>query len=378
MQRWGLVGLALVIVLAVLAWTISRVEAPARPVAVGAYANTALARNPDIDPGTGLGKRIAPSFTLTNQFGQAVSLRQFRGKVVILAFVDSECTTVCPLTTASMTYALGMLGPKAARQVALVGVDANPHATLVADVRAYSEAHGVLHQWNFLTGTLPRLKRVWRAYGIAVQILQGQIDHTPALYVIDQHGRERWVYLTQMKYAGVLQQAQVLAHAVAALLPGHPRVLSHLSYAWIRGEGPGVPVTLPLEGARGGVALGPGHPHVLVFLASWLRQTSNLTADLQMLNGYQAYAVAHHLPGVVLVDESVTEPSPQALSSVLALVPGGIRYPLAVDESGRLADGYGVTGLPWIAITSRRGQITWHSGQWPSLARLEQAVAGVH
>ena len=47
----------------------------------------------------------APDFRLDNQFGQPMSLSQFRGKVVMLAFDDSECTTVCPLTTQSMVEA---------------------------------------------------------------------------------------------------------------------------------------------------------------------------------------------------------------------------------------------------------------------------------
>ena len=57
-----------------------------------------------------------------------MSLSQFRGKVVILAFVDSECTTVCPLTTVSMVEARQMLGA-AGSKVQLLGVDANPQAT---------------------------------------------------------------------------------------------------------------------------------------------------------------------------------------------------------------------------------------------------------
>ncbi|HEY2653450.1 MAG TPA: redoxin domain-containing protein, partial [Solirubrobacteraceae bacterium] len=57
-----------------------------------AIANTVL------DPGTAL-SQPAPDFTLTDQFGRSVSLRSFRGKVVILAFNDPVCTTVCPLTT---------------------------------------------------------------------------------------------------------------------------------------------------------------------------------------------------------------------------------------------------------------------------------------
>ena len=67
-----------------------------------------LATNPDLDPGTPL-SGSAPDFTLTDQFGRPVSLHSFRGKVVILAFNDSECTTVCPLTTAAMLDAKAML-----------------------------------------------------------------------------------------------------------------------------------------------------------------------------------------------------------------------------------------------------------------------------
>ena len=53
-----------------------------------------------------------PGFTLTNQFGQPVSLSAYR-KVVILAFNDAECTTICPLTTVSLLNAKDMLGAAA-------------------------------------------------------------------------------------------------------------------------------------------------------------------------------------------------------------------------------------------------------------------------
>ncbi|HEY6275730.1 MAG TPA: hypothetical protein VIX86_05315, partial [Streptosporangiaceae bacterium] len=68
----------------------------------------------------------------------------------------------------------------AGSKVQLLGVDANPRATSVADVLAYSRAHGMVNQWDFLTGPLAQLQAVWRAYHIAVQIQAGQIDHTPA------------------------------------------------------------------------------------------------------------------------------------------------------------------------------------------------------
>jgi cytochrome oxidase Cu insertion factor (SCO1/SenC/PrrC family) len=180
----------------------------------GAQARAAAA-NPALDPGTSLGGQRAPDFRLANQFGQPMSLSQFRGKVVILAFADSQCTTVCPLTTVSMTEARSLLGA-AGDQVQLLGIDANPAATSVSDVMSYSRAHSMVNQWDFLTGSSAQLQAVWKAYHIAVQIQSGQIDHTPALYVIDQRGREQKIYLTSMAYASISQEAQVLAQEVAS------------------------------------------------------------------------------------------------------------------------------------------------------------------
>ena len=71
----------------------------------------ALAFNPTLDPGTPI-SGVAPDFTLSDQFGRPVSLRSYRGKVVLLAFNDSECTTVCPLTTTAMLDAKAMLGQR--------------------------------------------------------------------------------------------------------------------------------------------------------------------------------------------------------------------------------------------------------------------------
>ena len=119
-------------------------------------ANSAAMDNPNLDLGSSLGGTPAPDFRLRNQFGQPMSLSQFRGKVVMLAFEDSECTTVCPLTTQSMLQAKQLLGP-AGSQVQLLGVDANPDAISVSDVLSYSRTHGLVNQWNFLTGSLGEL-----------------------------------------------------------------------------------------------------------------------------------------------------------------------------------------------------------------------------
>jgi cytochrome oxidase Cu insertion factor (SCO1/SenC/PrrC family) len=330
------------------------------------------AANPDLDPGTSLGGTPAPDFTLTNQFGQQISLSAFRGKVVILAFTDSECTTICPLTTQSMLAAKDLLG-KAGEQVQLIGIDANPSATSVGDVMSYSRSHGMVNQWDFLTGTLPQLKEVWKDYKIYVQIVQGQIDHTPAVFVIDSRGREQKIYLTTMAYASIGQAGQVLAAEASGLLPGRPRLARTESLAEITGLGPAKAVTLPTL-PTGSVTLGPGSPHLVVFFATWLDETSDLRSELTGLNQYVQAARSAGLPGLVAVDEEVSEPSQAAVTSYLAGFGGSLGYPVALDVTGRVADGYGVQDQPWFVLTSPTGKILWRHDGWLPVSQLTTAV----
>ena len=340
---------------------------------VTSTANAAAMENPNLDLGSGLGGKTAPDFKLVNQFGQQMSLSQFRGKVVLLGFEDSECTTVCPLTTQSMLLAKQLLG-KAGSSVQLLGVDANPDAIAVSNVLAYSRVHALVNQWDFLTGSAAQLHAVWKSYNIAVQIDSGQIDHTPALYVIDAQGRLQKVYLTQMAYSSVTQSAQVIAEEVASLLPGHPKLSSLQSLATIAPQDPAAAVSLPAANGTGTVALGPGKARVVAFFATWLSETSNLNGELATLSAYAKAAAARHLPALTAVDETVTESSAAAVRGYLRQL-GTLGYPVALDESGRLADGYGVQDQPWLEVVSSSGKIVWQHDGWVSLAALEKAAA---
>jgi len=343
-------------------------------------ASAAAMENPNLDLGTSLGGKPAPDIKLVNQFGQPMSLSQFRGRVVILAFSDSECTTVCPLTTESMVLAKEMLAV-AGNSVQLLGVDANPDATKVSDVMAYSRVHGMVNQWDFLTGSDASLKAVWRAYDIAVQIQAGQIDHTPALYVISAQGTLQKVYLTQMAYSSVVQSAQVLAAEVSGLLPSHPKVSSLESLAAITAQTPTATVSLPTahptawkQAETPTVTLGPGKARLVVFFATWLTETSNLKAELTGLNAYVKAAAKRRLPALAAVDETVTEPSEGAVTAYLGTL-APLAYPVALDKTGRLADGYGVQDQPWLVLVNAAGKVTWFHDGWVPLPALEQAAA---
>ena len=141
--------------------------------------------------------RPAPDFNLTNQFGQPVTLSSLRGREIVLAFIDARCTTLCPLTAEILYNAKTKLGASAAKQVELVAINANPTATSVPQVQAWSIQHGMLHQWTFLTGTAQQLQAVYHLYQIYDQVSSdGSIVHDPSMLIIDAQGREQLFYET--------------------------------------------------------------------------------------------------------------------------------------------------------------------------------------
>jgi cytochrome oxidase Cu insertion factor (SCO1/SenC/PrrC family) len=136
----------------------------------------------------------APAFQLTNQDGRPVSLASLRGKVVLLTFLDPVCTSDCPLIAQEFRQADQLLSAHQ-RQVELVAVVANPVYNALGYTQAFDrqEHMNTLPNWDYLTGSVTQLEKVWRQYGIAAQILPagGMIGHSDVAYVIDRSGRTR-------------------------------------------------------------------------------------------------------------------------------------------------------------------------------------------
>jgi cytochrome oxidase Cu insertion factor (SCO1/SenC/PrrC family) len=320
------------------------------------------------------GPKRAPDFVLRDQQGRLTSLRQFRGKVVVLTFIDPHCTTICPLTTESMVDALRLLGPAASR-VQLLGIDANPQATRVADVAAYTRAHEMQGRWRFLTGSLAQLKRVWSRYHVYVAAIHNNIDHEAITFVISPHGRVRAAYSTLMSYEGVAGQAQLLAKTISRVLPGRPAVGRETAATNLPPLDPAATVRLTALGPQAkSVTVGAAHPHLLLFFAGWLREDANLPARLAALDRYAAAARRRGWPSPVAIDEVTTEPSAKAAHKLLTQLAAKLRAPIIEDRQGRLADGYGVQDLPWFVLDSRSGRILWHHDGWLSAAALRRQV----
>lgn len=179
-------------------WRIWLVAALIIIAAAGSYLFLSSQNRADSYQGTELNGE-APEFQLTDQNGSLIHLSDFRGKVVVLTFMDSTCKDTCPLTAAQFRQAYQQFDQNEANHVAFIGVNVNVQANAVSDVYQITQAWHLdeIPTWHFLTGSAEELTPVWSDYGIAA-ILQpsGEIIHTPGVFVIDKAGQKRWYIST--------------------------------------------------------------------------------------------------------------------------------------------------------------------------------------
>jgi len=142
----------------------------------------------------------APDFRLTDQNGSVIDLSDFRGKVVVLTFMDSKCQDTCPLTAAQLRQAYQQLDQIEATHVAFIGVNVNTEANRIADVYEITKTWHLdeVPIWHFLTGSREDLEAIWKYYGIAVASNPdgNEIMHTPGVFIIDPSGQKRWYIST--------------------------------------------------------------------------------------------------------------------------------------------------------------------------------------
>ena len=163
----------------------------------------------------------APDFKLTNQNGTLIKLADFRGKVVVLTFMDSTCKDTCPLTAAQFRRAYSQLQSNDRNQVAFIGVNVNSEATQVADVAEITITWRLdeIPNWHFLTGNPEELATVWKAYGVAVapNTDGSDIMHTPGVFLIDPSGQKRWYISTPYSTDLTLPLSELLLKHVREL-----------------------------------------------------------------------------------------------------------------------------------------------------------------
>ena len=137
-----------------------------------------------------IGSRPAPH-AFTDTAGRRVTLADFRGKPLVVSFVYTGCSQVCPTTTRHLVKAV-------AQARAVVGADAFGVASIGFDIpadnpvslRAFARAQGVGGEgWSMLTPNAGTPEALARDFGFAFRSASGGFEHLTQVTVLDAEGR---------------------------------------------------------------------------------------------------------------------------------------------------------------------------------------------
>jgi protein SCO1/2 len=138
----------------------------------------------------------APGFTLTDQDGKTFSLRNARGRVTVVTFIFTTCSSTCPLLTAKLVKVQRDLGSDAP-DVVFSAITVDPLHDDPATLKEYAKAYSAdTSGFVFLTGSFEQIEDVSRRYAVFRKMQPGgDVEHTFLTSLIDRSGTLRVQYL---------------------------------------------------------------------------------------------------------------------------------------------------------------------------------------
>lgn len=122
-----------------------------------------------------------PEVKLVREDGKTVSLPDELndGRPVVMNFIYTTCTTICPLMSQTLERLQGMLGADRDK-VHLVSISIDPEADTPARLAAYARRHHAGPEWQHYTGTVQASAEAQRAF----DVYRGdKMSHTPVTLV---------------------------------------------------------------------------------------------------------------------------------------------------------------------------------------------------
>jgi protein SCO1 len=138
----------------------------------------------------------APDLALRDQDGRLVRLSKERGRLV-LTFLYTGCTDVCPLIASNLNGALRSLTPAQREQVRVLAVSVDPWGDTPAAVHRFIRERHLVKEFRYLTGTKEQLAPVWQAWNVLVEPKNSERRaHSAFVWLIDARGRTRVSFAT--------------------------------------------------------------------------------------------------------------------------------------------------------------------------------------
>ncbi len=133
-----------------------------------------------------------PNFSMINQDGQFLQIRELQGHAFVLNFIFTRCTvpSMCPASTTRMSELQSNAREAGLDELHFVTITFDPEFDSPGILRQYAKGYGIeLDNFHLLTGSTQVVQDLLRQFGILTMEEDGTINHTMATLLVDDKGR---------------------------------------------------------------------------------------------------------------------------------------------------------------------------------------------
>lgn len=162
-----------------------------------------------------------PDAALLDRDGRKVRLNSdvLQDRIVVMDFVYTSCTTVCPVVSAILSRVQAALGERVGKEVRLVSLSIDPLRDTPARLKRYAAMHGAGAGWTWLTGTPQAVNDVLKGAGTYTPNFE---DHPTVIMVGDARTGQWSRYYGFVDPQALLARVDALTAARTAASSGKP------------------------------------------------------------------------------------------------------------------------------------------------------------
>jgi protein SCO1/2 len=177
----------------------------------GSSSNSAVTL-PEVPGGDAVPAKNAPPLELTDQYGKRIDLAKLKGHTVLVAFLYTHCTDLCPIVAGKIHTAYTQI-PRRERPIFLA-VSVDPAHDSPGSATYFNKRHRTTGEIDWLLGSRSELEKVWKAWDVKPEHAADdpeEIEHGAEIFAIDPQGQIRALYPPTFKPEKLAEGSATLA-----------------------------------------------------------------------------------------------------------------------------------------------------------------------
>jgi cytochrome oxidase Cu insertion factor (SCO1/SenC/PrrC family) len=152
-----------------------------------------------------------PDVELLDQDGRQIHFYTdlVKGRTVVINFIFTTCTTICPPLGATFARVQKELGDKVGRDVRFISISVDPATDTPERLKAWGAKFHAGDGWTLVTGNKPQVDELLRALGASYARRE---DHSPTV-LIGNDAHDNWTRTYGL--ANTSQLVQIIDNIIA-------------------------------------------------------------------------------------------------------------------------------------------------------------------